>query len=77
MLRRSCAFNLCQDSDCNEDGQRSGGQVRPYGGTVTCRLAWGRSDVLEATVMALGAGCCLGFLLVFGPHSNWATVLGI
>ncbi|KAL1105943.1 hypothetical protein V6Z11_D04G167500 [Gossypium hirsutum] len=27
MLRRSCAFDLCQDSDCNGDGQRSGGQA--------------------------------------------------
>ncbi|TYG79238.1 hypothetical protein ES288_D02G124800v1 [Gossypium darwinii] len=77
MLRRSCALNLCQDSDCNGDGQRSGGQVRLYEGTVTWRLAWGRSGVLEAVVTALGAGCCLGFLLVIGPHSNWATVLGI
>ncbi|TYH77702.1 hypothetical protein ES332_D04G172700v1 [Gossypium tomentosum] len=32
MLRRSCAFDLCQDSDCNGDGQRSGGQVRRLAG---------------------------------------------
>ncbi|TYH38369.1 hypothetical protein ES332_D12G105700v1 [Gossypium tomentosum] len=28
MLRRSCALDLRQDSDCHGDGQRSGGQVR-------------------------------------------------
>ncbi|KAL1080800.1 hypothetical protein V6Z11_D09G019000 [Gossypium hirsutum] len=50
MLRRSCTFDLCQDSDCNGDGQRSGGQVRPGGWTWCVRRpaggdarAWRRS----------------------------------